>query len=382
LRVLYPFVGDTIGGSHISALALIRDLPRDAVEPLVVLHHAGPLADYLDTIGVTSELAPGVELVSPGNLLMQTTGMLRGATRLARFARSRDIDIIHTNDLRMHRTWGVAAKLAGARFIWHQRSADSSRRLAFYSRLADRVLTVSHFCKSQLAGGMGRRAIVVRSPFEPPSPRPDQETARKRLLTELGADEPAFVVGFVGNLTQQKRPLVFVEMAARLCELTGRRLFFPMFGEPRQPMRQQVDSLIAERGLRGRCFLMGSRHPIEPWITACDVVVAPGVSEAFGRAMVEAALVGTPVVAAQHGGNSEILTHGETGLLVPVDEKDAFADAVLSLAENPERTDAMAKAAFESALARFSVRKHTETLVDLYAEVARREPYIPPSINA
>ena len=330
LRVLYPFIGDTVGGSHISTLELVRDLPRDAVEPVIVLHQQGPLANHLTGLGLSFERAPDVNLVSAGSILSQISSMLRCAPKLARYVRSRRIDIVHTNDLRMHRTWAVAVKLAGARFIWYQRSADCSRRLALYSRLADRVLTVSHFCKSQLAGGMGRRAIVVTSPFDAPSPRPDQEAARKRLLTELGADEPAFIVGFVGNLTQQKRPLVFVEMAARLCERTGRRLLFPMFGEPRQPMRQQVDSLIAERGLRGRCFLMGSRHPIEPWMRACDVVVAPGVSEAFGRAMVEATLVGTPVVAAQHGGNAEILTHGETGLLVPVDEQDAFADAVLS----------------------------------------------------
>src|SRR5262245_64954420 len=107
--------------------------------------------------------------------------MLRCAPELARYIRSRDIAIVHTNDLRMHRTWSLAAKLAGARSIWHQRSADRSRRLAVYSCLADRVLTVSHFCKSQLSGAMGRRAIVVTSPFDPPSPMPDRTSAKARL---------------------------------------------------------------------------------------------------------------------------------------------------------------------------------------------------------
>jgi glycosyltransferase involved in cell wall biosynthesis len=337
---------------------------------VVVLHETGSLAEFLIDLGVTFECTPKVSIVSPGSLISQTAMMLSTAPSLARYIRRLGIDIVHTNDLRMHRTWGMAAKLAGARFVWYQRSADNSRRLALYSSLADRILTVSRFCKAQLPGAMGRRAIVVTSPFDPPSPRPDRQRARRELFAEIGAYEPAFVVGFIGNLTQQKRPLLFVEMAARLCELTDKRMLFPMFGEPRQPMQQQVVRLIAGRGLEERCFLMGPRHPIYPFMAACDTIVAPGVGEAFGRALVEATLVGTPLVAAKDGGNSEIITHDESGLLVTPDDPEAFANAVLHLMENPDEGARLAKAASISAAQRFSVKTHTEALLELYTELA------------
>lgn len=362
-------MGDTIGGSHVSALELVRDLPRDVVEPLVALHQAGPLADYLDALSVPFDCVPEVGVVAAGGILAQTTAMLSCAPRLARYIRSRDIDIVHTNDLRMHRTWSLAAKLAGAHFIWHQRSADSSRRLALYSRLADRVLTNSQFCKSKLPASMRQRAIVVANPFSVLPASSDRYSARQRLLQELSAPADALVVGFVGNLTQQKRPQLFIEAAARVCQRSKRNFVFPMFGETRDKMRDSVQELIFERDLIGKCALMGPRRPIEPWIAACDILLAPAVNEALGRTVIEANLCRTPVIAAADGGHLEVLTHGETGLLVKADDPSAFADAVILLVENPDYAGKLAAAAFSSAGSRGSLKKHTETLLGLYAEI-------------
>jgi glycosyltransferase involved in cell wall biosynthesis len=370
LRVLYPFVGDTVGGSHISALELIRDLPRDSVEPVVVLHRRGALADYLDELGVPFDQAPNVGLVTAGNLLAQSTGMLRCAPTLAGYVRNRGVDIVHTNDLRMHRTWALAAKLAGARVVWHQRSADSSRRLALYSSPADRVLTVSQFCKAKLPGAMGRRAIVVANPFGLAPLSIDRAAARGRLVEELRARHGTRIVGFVGNLTEQKRPLLFIEMAATLCQGGSNDFMFPMFGETREPMMSAAQKLIAERGLDGRCVLLGARRPIELWIAGCDILVVPGVNEGLGRTVVEANLCGTPVVAAADGGHLEIVSHGKTGLLVAQDDPSAFAEAVRLLADEPDYATDLAKAAAQAAAARFSRDAHTVTLVQLYAEIS------------
>jgi glycosyltransferase involved in cell wall biosynthesis len=268
----------------------------------------------------------------------------------------------------MHRTWALAAKLAGAKVVWHQRSADSSRRLALYSRPADRVLTVSQFCKARLPGAMGRRAIVVANPFGLAPLSIDRTAARGRLVEELGARHDTRIVGFVGNLTEQKRPLLFIEMAATLCQ-GGNDFMFPMFGETREPMVSAAQKFIAERGLDDRCVLMGARRPIEPWIAGCDILVVPGVNEGLGRTVIEANLCGTPVVAAAGGGHLEIVSHGETGLLVAVDEPAAFADAVGLLADKPDYATDLARTAAQAAAARFSREAHTATVLQLYAEV-------------
>jgi glycosyltransferase involved in cell wall biosynthesis len=216
---------------------------------------------------------------------------------------------------------------------------------------------------------MGQRAIVVPNPFGLAPFGVDRAASRARLVQELRAPADARIVGFVGNLTEQKRPLLFIEMAAKLRQGGNDDFVFPMFGETREPMRSDVQSLISERGLDGRCVLLGARRPIEPWIAGCDILVVPGVNEGLGRTVIEANLCGTPVVAAADGGHLEIVSHGKTGLLVTPDDPSAFAEAVRRLAEKPDYAGELAAAAAWSAASRFSLKNHTDTVFQLYAEV-------------
>jgi glycosyltransferase involved in cell wall biosynthesis len=66
-------------------------------------------------------------------------------------------------------------------------------------------------------------------------------------------------------------------------------------------------------------------------IDASTVVVMPSRYESFGLVAVEAMMHGRPVVASDIGGLAEVVTDGETGLLVPVDDADALARAITRL---------------------------------------------------
>jgi glycosyltransferase involved in cell wall biosynthesis len=337
----------------------------------VLVHREGLLADYLRGRGIGFERAPEIDLVADGAIAAQVPAMVRSAARLAPFLRQRRMDVVHTNDIRMHLSWGLAARCAGSKFIWHQRSADNSRRLAAYSRLAHRVLTVSQYCKTQIHASFGHRAKVVINPFCEPSPGLDRKTARRQALSELGAEEGTRLVGFIGNLIERKRPLLFVEMAARLQAPKHDKLIFLIFGEPRPPLREKVESSIAHLGLEGRCMLMGMRFPLEPWIMACDMIVAPAVAEPFGRAVAEPMLLGTPVVAADDGGNPEILTNRVTGLLVRPDDPDAFAAAASELLENRDFALTLSRNALDHARHRLSRQRHVEAILQIYVEETR-----------
>ena len=127
VRICFPFVGDAVGGSHICAVELITKLPA-TIEAVVLIHRDGPLADYLKLRGIEFERAPRVDIVEHASVARQILTMGSAAPRLATFLRTRRIDLVHTNDARMHMTWLLAAKLCGAPFVWHQHSATGSRR--------------------------------------------------------------------------------------------------------------------------------------------------------------------------------------------------------------------------------------------------------------
>jgi glycosyltransferase involved in cell wall biosynthesis len=83
-------------------------------------------------------------------------------------------------------------------------------------------------------------------------------------------------------------------------------------------------------------------------------------------------LVGTPVIAADDGGNREIIADGKTGLLVRPDDSDAFARAALTLLGKTHLAQRLARSAQRHAAERFCEKKHVSTLVDIYMQIRSR----------
>lgn len=334
-----------------------------------VLHRKGPLSEYLEKSSISYSIAPKVHIIAGGSIVGQIIKMSRAAFRLTPFLRQKGVTIVHTNDARMHFTWGLSARLAGVAFIWHQRSAVCSRRVGIFSKLAHAFLTISEYCRMSYAGTASSRARPIYDPFEVMAEAPDRNQARAALLTEWDGREDVRIVGYVGNLTEQKRPDMFIEMAARLNEAHPASYIFPMFGELRDGFRERLEEQISAEGLTDCCRLMGPRYPIEPYIAGFDVLVAPAVAEGLGRTLVEAMMVGTPVVAGKDGGHCEVIEHEKTGFLTDPDNSKAFAENVCTVLAEPANTQRMAEAAVASVRERFSVEKHVTQIEAVYEQV-------------
>jgi len=106
-------------------------------------------------------------------------------------------------------------------------------------------------------------------------------------------------------------------------------------------------------------------------ISEATVVAVPSrVREAFGLVAVEAALMERPVVATSVGGLGEAVADRKTGLLVPRNDVDAFANALLSLLRDPDRAAAMGQAGRARAMREFDHDAHIDAYADIYARLA------------
>jgi glycosyltransferase involved in cell wall biosynthesis len=369
--VLFPFVGDSIGGSHISALTLVNALPALGVRPVIGLHSDdGPLAPYLRERGIPYDTLPG-RVVAGGGLAREVVAICRSGTGLAPLLRARGIGIVHTNDARMHLTWTLAARFAGAAHVWHQRTINPSRRLGLYSRLPARIVAISGYCCAGLPPAMASRARVIDEPFDSTTLTGEAAiAARRRVAQEFGIDEPATIVGFVGNMETQKRPGLFLEMAARYAGMSNTNSHFVMVGDTRGFLSADRQAGLQTGPLAGRLHLAGPRFPVLPFMAAFDVLVAPGVREGLGRTVIEAMLQATSVVAADDGGHREIIENGRTGLLARVDDADDFARCLSRLLGDPGLRAAMAVAGQSAVTQRYDARRHAAAMVNLYGELA------------
>lgn len=375
LRLCFPFSGDTVGGSHISVKGLLSGLDPERYHPIVVTEVPGGriaqfFADHqqFDDPGSCGLFVPG-ELFTPGKFVRT----LRGVWPRVRFLRRHQIDIVHVNDGQTNANWALAARLAGAKLVWHHRGDPEARGLRFLAPLlADQVLAVSSFALPAPGRWSARhKASVVYSPFDSDLTI-DRFGARAQLVQELGLAADTLILGFFGAFLPRKRPLLFVEMIAELTRTLDRPVMGVMFGEAVVASADAaLRSRISMKGLDDQVRLMGFRTPGSYWIAACDQLVVPAVREPFGRTLVEAMLVGTPIVAARSGGNIEAL-EGGLGILVEPDDPVALAEQCARLSRDPEGAATMACRTQAHARRRFSEAAHSRRVSEVYEKLRMR----------
>lgn len=376
--VCFPFIGDRLGGSHVSALGLIKGLEGTRFRPLVVVHQMeGPVADFFHREGVPFVGAPAKNRLERANIRNATAvfNIFHTLPAFVAFLRSRKVAIVHTNDGRVHVAWGIAARLAGAKLLWHHRGDQASIGLRLVAPwLANRVASVSRF-SSPVPGifSAARKSSVIYSPFDvTKSLQFDSGTSREMILKETGESPDTHFLGYVGTLVARKRPLVFVEAIAALKALEPQKSFAGLF---LGPALNELDRTAREKarqlGISDSIHFMGYRYPGEAWIAGLDALLVPSVDEPLGRTLVEAMLLGTPVIAADSGGNPEAISDGKTGKLVPVDNPRALAAAYLELAYHPSQRAAIVENARRDAGSRFSAERHVDSVTALYRAMIR-----------
>ncbi|MBV9788882.1 MAG: glycosyltransferase family 4 protein [Chloroflexi bacterium] len=117
--------------------------------------------------------------------------------------------------------------------------------------------------------------------------------------------------------------------------------------------------------LRGRI----AHAEVPAFLRSLAVFAMPSRAEAFGVAALEAQVCGLPVVASHVGGLPEVVRDGETGLLVPPEQPQALAHALLKLIEDPQLRARMGETGREWVRARYDWRTNVEQMLEVYRQV-------------
>jgi glycosyltransferase involved in cell wall biosynthesis len=354
-------------------LGLIERLDPERYQAIIVPEVAdGRIAQIFAGIEQLADPGARGKLFVPGEAFgaLKFGRTLGGVRPRMQFLKRERFDIVHINDGRSSANWALAARLAGVPVVWHHRGNPDALGLRLAAPLfASRVLTVSKFAlpRPGIWSAAGK-AEVVHSPFDTELVV-DRLAARAALVAELDIAPESFVLGYFGAFVPRKRPLLFVDAIVKL-RMAGLPVTGVMFGEARVPaMKAALDRHIDETDMTGIVRLMGYRTPGAWWIGACDQLVVPAVGEPFGRTLVEAMIVGTPVVAARSGGNIEAL-QGGIGVLVQPDDAAALAAGCTQLIGDASEAAAMAGRAGVNARHRFSQTRHCEQVAAAYARLA------------
>lgn len=194
-------------------------------------------------------------------------------------------------------------------------------------------------------------------------------------LTEYPVNpEPADVpvITFAARLLKDKGVVEFVE-AARILLARNIHAKFWLAGSPDPGNPTSVtEEQMAEWRQQGIVELMGFRTDIADLFVRSNVVVLPSYyGEGLPKVLIEAAACGRSVVTTDHPGCRDAIEAGKTGLLVPVRDATALANAIQSLIEDPISRKKMGAAGRALAEREFAVEKVVETHLRIYQELLR-----------
>lgn len=130
-----------------------------------------------------------------------------------------------------------------------------------------------------------------------------------------------------------------------------------------------LKSLVTELSLEDSVRFAGHRTDVAGVMRSADGVVCPSsLPEPFGRVIIESMAAGTPAIATNAGGATDIISDGENGLLVPVKDSAALADAMLRLTTDEDLAQTLIAAATQSVADRYTVAHHVEQICDIYQQ--------------
>jgi glycosyltransferase involved in cell wall biosynthesis len=189
--------------------------------------------------------------------------------------------------------------------------------------------------------------------------------ARERFRKSWGAgDRPVIVSAAMFRADVKSRGLAWTIRSAGRLLRAGLDFHLAIAGDGRE--RERLIRL-AEAEAPGRVHFAGKirRERMGEFYSAGDIFVFPGIRETLGMVYLEAQARGVPVVAFRNGGIPEVVADGETGVLTPPFDPEAFDESVRKLLENPALRDRMGNAARDRVRRRHDIRRN-------YGAVAER----------
>jgi glycosyltransferase involved in cell wall biosynthesis len=375
VRVLRVIARMNVGGPAVQVSGLMRGLDAQVFEQeLVTGYCADDEADYLE---IVAKDVKAVRIDGLGRSIKPRSD------RTALFAIIKEIrrfkpDLIHTHTAKAGVVGRVASILSGHKSIrvhtFHGHllngyfGAGKTKLVILVEKLlalfTDQLLAVGAKVKDDLlAAGIGNQSkFGVMPPGLQLAEVPSRSSARK----ELGLNDDAIYCAFIGRITQIKRPDRFLDVVA---EIKSREIDLHFIVAGAGELLQYCQDRAKAENLP--VTFLGWREDIEVVLAAADFVLLTSDNEGTPLSLIQAGMVGIPVVATDVGSTNEIVVTGETGLLTDLSVKE-LSDAVAKVATDTALRAKMGATGKEYTLARYGVDRLVKDHQALYLRLLNR----------
>ena len=235
-----------------------------------------------------------------------------------------------------------------------------------YTRATSHIVTAGEALRAELIrrnGFPAQRIESVPTGMDAQRFRPG-ERAAARVALDLPQD--ATLVGIVATLRSWKGHRYLIEALPGLRQ----ELRLVIVGDG--PMREVLEALVDDLGLRERVRFAGNQHDVVPWLQALDIFALPSyANEGVPQALVQAMLTGLACVTTHAGSIAELAQHDATALVVPPQNVEALRAAIDRLARDTSLRRRLGGAARRHCEANFSYEVMLDRMETIYHRACR-----------
>jgi L-malate glycosyltransferase len=347
-----------LGGTERQLSEMAKALDRTAFRPHVGCFHAeGFRAEELRAAEIPVVRFPVTSFLGPS--------VISGLAAMGRYIREHKIRLVHTFDVPLNLFGVPAARLFRVPCVLSSQRAHRAltpgirrRLLRLTDRMVDGIVVNSEAVRREL----------IEADRVPP---------RLIHLCYNGIDAAFFeshrrpaagpiVIGVICALRPEKSVGTLLEAFGRSnAPQTMARLWIIGSG----PSLPSLEQLARKLNLDDRCSFEPATKNVPAALEGIDIFVLPSLSEALSNSLMEAMASGCCVVASKSGGNPELVTDQQTGLLFPPGDSAALAACLDLLLRNATLRTRLADAGAERMRAEFTVERAARRMAEIYGEV-------------
>ena len=344
-NILFVHQSAELYGSDKVLLSLVVGIDRQLFQPIVLLPNKGPLFDILVEKGIEVYDVPLIKIsratLKPSGLISLPKAIYASMQAMKKILNGKSIHLVHSNTIAIL-SGALWAKFNNIPHVWHVHEMilhpKPVKHLFPYllNLLADVVACNSKATMNLLVETkptLVSKCMIIWNGMT--RDEPVDPNKRDSVREKLGIKTHDRLVLLMGRINRWKGQDLLVKAAEILRAQGINDVRYLLVGSPPPNQHFFLDNLqnqINTSTVKDSFSILQFQGEIWPIWDACDIAVIPSTEpEPFGMVALEAMAASKPVIAAGHGGLTDIVIHGETGLLFTPNRAEELAAALLQL---------------------------------------------------
>lgn len=381
-----------IGGAALDTVQLAAHLSEEHEVFLIV---GEKMNDEYDAFFLANELQK-VKVI-PLHDMRRSINLFKDVTaffKIWRLIRQIKPDVVHTNGAKPGMLGRLAAKLSGVKVIFHTYHGH-----IFHSYFNSFATSIILFLERWIASFTTKIIAISESQKKELSEKYRIAKPEKFEIIKIGVDlkkfngslpakrikfrqdyllqEDEVAIGIVGRIVPVKNHTFFIDIAKEILKNTSAKIRFFIVGDGM--LRQDMEERLVNEKIS---FTHFPANPVVAPITftswilnidevmaGLDIIILTSLNEGTPISLMEAQAAGKPIVSTNVGAVTEVIVSNETGFITPVNDKEAFVNALNKLIDNPGLRSEMGNKGYKFVHEHYNKEQQIAAMKELYRKV-------------